>query len=556
MRSSPRLISKRRRSICRDTGMALMYTNETSSERKGRSRPPTVHELSSNPRRDRVRFARGQGEISTVRRGRESRERGIAVMLTAMMLLFTIPAMGLAIDAGLMYVIRGRLTAACDAASLATARNLNMGLTLSEQTASAVVRGNAFFSANFPTGYLGTTGTTPTITVAQTNLSTLTVTTSATSNSPLYFMRILGGTTAVAGAVGKASRRDVNMMLVLDRSGSMSGQPCADMITAAKTFVNMFVNGRDTMGLITFGSAVYLAYPPSVNFKDPSNLLTTKIDSITCGGWTNTSYSYYSAYQQLQTLNEPLALNMIVFFTDGVPTAFTAAFPIKTVSDSRYGDGYTCGTGSTCTLSKSKCNDDAGYAPSHASWGTFAPKIGVMTGGNINNGTGDTNGLANPVATSFSTSDPILTSGVTACAFTEDAVRARRDLAYIPETDVNGISTNSYEGVTNYTAAGHPYLNKKRLDKPNNISRVAINVADNAATAIRSNTTLNVVTYTIGLDGNGGIDPVLLKRMANDLTANNYDNTKVAGVYAYAPNSSDLNQAFARIASEILRLAQ
>lgn len=43
----------------------------------------------------------------TVRRKRENRERGMAVMLTAIMLLFTIPAMGLAIDAGLMYVIRG-----------------------------------------------------------------------------------------------------------------------------------------------------------------------------------------------------------------------------------------------------------------------------------------------------------------------------------------------------------------------------------------------------------------------------------------------------------------
>jgi Flp pilus assembly protein TadG len=191
----------------------------------------------------------------------------MAVMLTAIMLLFTIPAMGLAIDAGLMYVIRGRLTAACDAASLATARNLNLGLTLTEQTAAAVQRGNAFFSANFPTGYLGTTGTTPTISVAQSDLSTLTVTTSATTNSPLYFMRILGGTTAVAGAVGKASRRDVNLMLVLDRSGSMQGTPCSDMITASKTFVNMFVNGRDTLGLITYGSAIYLAYPPPSTLK-------------------------------------------------------------------------------------------------------------------------------------------------------------------------------------------------------------------------------------------------------------------------------------------------
>jgi hypothetical protein len=297
-----------------------------------------------------------------------------------------------------------------------------------------------------------------------------------------------------------------------------------------------------------------VAFPPSTSFKDPSNLLTTKIDSITCGGYTNASYSYYAAYKQLQTINEPLALNMIVFFTDGVPTAFTADFPIKTASDTRYGDGVTCSTDSTCSVPKSKCEDDNGRAPSHASWGTFAPKTGVLYGGDINNSTGNTYGLAKPLATGFSTSDPILNSGVTSCAFTEDAERVRRDIAYIPDLDANGMSTSGYRTVTNFTSGA--YNGRKRPDRPNNVSRVAINVADNAATTIRSDSSLNVITYTIGLDGNGGVDEILLKRMANDLTANNYDDTKVSGLYVYAPNSSDLNQAFARIASEILRLAQ
>ena len=147
-----------------------------------------------------------------------------------------------------------------------------------------------------------------------------------------------------------------------------------------------------------------------------------------------------------------------------------------------------------------------------------------------------------------------MSTGVAACAFTEDSARARRDLAYIPSTDINGLSTSGYQTVTNHTSG--TYNGQKRLDRPNNISRVGINLADNAATTIRANTTLNVVTYTIGLDGNGGIDSTLLKRMANDTTANNYDNTKVNGLYVYSPNSTELNQAFARIASEILRLAQ
>jgi len=478
-------------------------------------------------------------------------------MLTAIMLLFTLPAVGLAIDAGLLYVVRGRLTSACDAASLATARNLNVGLTLAAQTSAALARGDAFFRANFPDGYLGTSGTVPTFTLAQTNLSTLTVTTTATTTAPLYFMRIVGNNASLAGAAGKASRRAVNLMLVLDRSGSMAGQPCADMISSSKTFVDMFANQRDRLGLVTFGAAAYLAFPPSQDFKNSSNTLTSKIDQITCGGWTNTAFSYYSAYQQLATVNEPLALNMIVFFTDGVPTAFTAAFPIKTVSDTRYGDGNTCGTGSQCTMAKSTCNDNNGYISSHASWGTFAPKVGVLTGGNLSSSTGNTTGLAAAAATSFATTDPLIPSAQrTNCQMGTSQNRVRRDVAYIPSTDVNGLSTSGYSSVNRFTAAGHPYLNQIRPDRPDTLSKVATNLADNAAASIRTNTNLNVVTYTLGLGSNGGVDDVLLKRMANDPLANNYDNTKTDGLYVFAANSADLNAAFARIASEILRLAK
>lgn len=494
-----------------------------------------------------------------VRRRREARESGMAVMLTAIMLLFTIPTIGLAIDAGLLYVIRGRLTAACDAASLATARNLNLGLTLSEQTAAATVRGNAFFSANFPTAYLGTTGTTKSITVAQTNMSTLTVTTTATTNAPLYFMRLLGGTTAVAGAIGKASRRDVNLMLVLDRSGSMTGTPCTDMIAASKTFVNMFVNGRDTLGLVTFGSSVYLAYPPSNNFRTTGSLLTSAIDLIACTGGTNTSDSFMTAYNQLVTINEPMALNMIVFFTDGYPTALTANFPVKTVSDTRYGTtGLSCNTNSQCTVPKSTCVDDNGRASTHASWGVFAGKMGAIAAASPSgNATGNTLGLMTRTATDSSSGDLLLSgSAVSGCAMVTSWARARQDLAYVPDTDINGLSTAGYQSVSTFPGSNPTYSGKKRIDTPINIQRIAMNLADNAAAAARANTTLNVITYTIGLGGNGGVDDVLLKRMANDPLSNIYNNTKPDGLYVYAPNSTQLNSAFARIAGEILRLAQ
>lgn len=498
-----------------------------------------------------------------VSRRREQRERGLAIILTAIMLLFILPAVGLAIDAGLLYVIRGRLTAACDAASLATARSLNLGLTLAEQQGAAVVRGNAFFTANFPTGYLGTSGATPTIQLAQTNMSTLTVTTTATANAPLYFMRILGSTATIAGAIGKASRRGVNLMLVLDRSGSMAGSPCADMITSSKIFADMFSNQRDRLGLVTFGSSRYLAFPPSKEFKTNGSKISTAIDGIACSGGTNASDAYHLAYDQLVTINEPLALNMIVFFTDGYPTAFTANFPVKTVADTRYGvtsGGYSCTTTSECSIPKSTCDDDNGRASTHGSWGTFSGKIGAIATGSPANSTGSTYGLMARSTTNSNGGDPLLTAtDVKNCAMLTQPqtwTQMRRDLAYIPNTDINGVSTSGYQTVTNFSSGHAAYPNRKRLDRPNNIQSVAMNLADNTATKIRGNTTLNVVTYTLGLGSNGGVDDVLLSRMANDPGSPIFNNNITDGLYVYAASPADLNVAFSRIASEILRLAQ
>ena len=491
-----------------------------------------------------------------VTRRREARERGIAVILTALMMLFTIPAVGLAIDAGLLYLIRARMSAACDAASLATARNLNLGQTLSEQIGNATARGQVYFNANFPSNYLGVTSPAVNIQVTQLNLSTLRVFSTATGTAPVYFMRILGGNTALAGGAGTAVRRDVNLALVLDRSGSMQGQPCTDMINSSKTFTDQFVNQRDRIGLVTFGASVYNAYTPTKDFKNQSNSVNSKISSVTCAGWTNTANAYWNAYQMLQAINEPLALNIIVFFTDGMPTALTATFPVKTVADTRYGaNGLNCtSTGSQCTISKSSCVDDNGYAASHVSWGTFAGKTGVLTGGSPSATSGDTNGLVNPVAASFSTSEPLVGSSVSnGCAFVGDQRRARRDIAYIPTTNNNGIATTGYMPLTLF-GSGHPYYNKIRPDVPQNLTNVGMNLANNAAATIRADTNLNVVTYTIGLDGNGGIDAGLLKRMANDPGSPIYDSTKEDGLYAYVPNSTELNLAYSRILSDILRL--
>ena len=65
------------------------------------------------------------------------RRRGFAVILSALMLVWIIPMVGLVIDVGIMYSIKARLTAACDAAALSAARSLSTGTGLLDQEAAA-----------------------------------------------------------------------------------------------------------------------------------------------------------------------------------------------------------------------------------------------------------------------------------------------------------------------------------------------------------------------------------------------------------------------------------
>ena len=53
----------------------------------------------------------------------------------------------------------------------------------------------------------------------------------------------------------------LNVALVLDRSGSMHGEPFRNMLLAAETFVGQLRDG-DRLSLVAFSDGVYLAVPP------------------------------------------------------------------------------------------------------------------------------------------------------------------------------------------------------------------------------------------------------------------------------------------------------
>src|SRR5437868_9718977 len=116
-------------------------------------------------------------------------------------------------------------------------------------------------------------------------------------------MKLWGRNGTTVYALGQASRRDVVIMLVLDRSASMNnvnnsygGQtPCQLMVKSAKQFTGMFQQGRDQIGLATFAETAQIAQSPTTTFQttlgysNASGSSNGSLDNISCTGGTNTS---------------------------------------------------------------------------------------------------------------------------------------------------------------------------------------------------------------------------------------------------------------------------
>ena len=486
------------------------------------------------------------------KRLRQRERRGFAVILSALMLVWVIPMIGLVIDVGVMYSIRARLASACDAAALSAARSLSTGIALSDQEAAARTRAETFFKANFPQGTLESTGRSVNVVVAEDQYKVRTVRVSGSASAPVYFMQILGASHTVVNAMGEASRRDVNVMLVIDRSGSLeTAGACDDLENATRVFVGQFANGRDRIGFLTFGGNYRVDYPPTKYFKQ-SPSASDELDKLYpggCTGSTNSAQALWMGYKTLESVAEPGALNIIVFFTDGQPNTITADWKVK-VDPSGSG-------------SRSRCWDWEHNVPeSDPAWN---PVNQVYRGWIINWGDGIRPHQAPPMPAPNQTDYVAIPNGYTGApkAAAQDCFYlsgggATRDIAYYPTTDLYGNRTNTgYKPVE--LVSGGPYDGFLKPDVDQTRLNASINALDHAAVRIRNkelNSNMSVQIHCIGLGGAGAAEHELLKRIANTTDSTSHDNNALTGTYIFAPGPSELVAAFQKIGGEVLHLSK
>lgn len=542
-------------------------------------------------------------------------ERGTALIVGTCSMILVVPMIGLAVDVGLIYALKAQLQASVDGASLAAARALSLSANTASQVSDAQHNANNWFYSNFPNSYWGATSTDMAPDDAHvhvyddvTNPHLRHVDVTAAIDTPNYFMRWFGAPSTHIVAKGFASRRDVVAMLVLDRSGSM-GSACTGLIDAAKVFNGQFTAGRDMIGAISFADNAYLHSVPTTNFRTAlgfstsagatgSNTGTGELDTITCGGGTNSASAIAMAYNELYKVAEPGALNVIVFETDGHPNTITVNF-----ADINYGTsaltGVALASGSGCRDQNGNTKGAGGFntfakipawqgTPSHVLTTLAAGQAGAPYYSSTQPGPSfftsdvpagmvgalggtDSGSTAYLLFTSWTTSKAnnyqessgqyvTPSAPATGCAFASDN-NDLSDFAWLPTTDVYGTNlvNAAYNSVSTATLSGGTRISPVNMTQ---IRAAAFNAVDDAAHRFRTNANIPVTFYAVGFNS---ADTTLMQRVANDpgwidnaaCTAQcQYDNTQPTGKYIFASSTSALNGAFQALAAQILRLAQ
>lgn len=437
---------------------------------------------------------------------------GAVIVIFALSLIVLLGFAGLGIEVGRWYLTRSELSKAVDAAALSGAANI------SNPTINVEALTRHFGIENFQPGYLGTPttqGRAVTFTTSMPSTGRLSVTGRTESDASLA--RLFGIDNVVVSSAGVAQKNRVEIVLVLDRSGSMAGAPIADLKSAAQSFIDYYkdTQNQDRIGLVSFATGVRVEYALNNNFYAP---ISTAINGLNAVGATNAEDALAQAGAAFVDQTPVPAANriqqFIVFFTDGRPTAFRSTF----TRDGRNYDAVVCVTGN-CDRSSDSLYLQMGY-PDREQWydtSTLSPEP-----------TGDGRSVWTTACRSYG-NRYVNTRWGSFAAYPAPSPYPTPE--HYPEYCGMGDSASNTTGVRD----------RNTLNGSNGyICRTARQMALDHTAALKNR---YIKIYTIGL---GNVDQTFLNAVASGTE------------YVYiAPSSSQLESIFRKIAKEIkLRLVQ
>jgi Flp pilus assembly protein TadG len=445
--------------------------------------------------------------------------KGQIIVLIAVVLVVLLALAGLAVDLGMAYGVRTKLYGAVDAASIAGGRVVSQGSTVIRSQA------NLFFNANYPASLLGSTVTAQNTNAVHNADGSWTITVNATAIVPTYFARVVGWRNFSVNASATSTVRTLDLILVLDSSGSLNTPSTTPALlrSAAKSFIRNFDTTSDRIGLVHFASGSITDVTITTTRGFNLSTIDNAIDSISVHGATTSEEAMRLAKLQLDAIpaTSQSSLRAIVLFTDGAPNGVAGNFnnggtPVQ-------GDLYST---ANPDWNQDPCGDDGGKAR----WLFY---------------------------TNYQDSPPSTRCSNSLIAY---------NINTLPATDyTNTVSLQSYNNIRTFNPSGNPIPNTTC-----NVNRAARNMLENLANAARSETVSSPIhIFTIGLGaslisleitqcgyGNSEQGSNILNRLANMPGVDTYNPNQPSGLYAYAADATQLNNAFNQVASAILRLAK
>ena len=450
------------------------------------------------------------------------RQRGAIAIMTAISMLVMLAVVGLAIDAGLAYLVKARLNAAVDSAALAGARNVTTGANQGEQIANAKQAAADFFAANIPSNYLLSS---PQITSTSVtfNAGQATIDVRAEAPMPVSIMQVIGFSSLTPVAYAQTVRRDLDMAFVVDTSRSLLPNAAA-VRSAAKSFLNKFNVTQDRVSLVHFASGSETDFTMSAGtrgFNRPAML--KKIDSYVFDGGTASVEGMLDARDQLRSI--PAAsrstLRVIVFFSDGEPSSFASYITFANGSDCAYTPGII-----------DKGNPYGLSSPEGTSFVVTQENCRIIRNNRIT-----------------SRSLPTWYNGRNNYWQRDDA--SLREFKIVTDTSRPDTPRTVTADLTSTTAISR------------NVERASRNLVEAVAAKARDE---GIFVFTLGMgaslkdtgDYDSDTGEMVLKCMANvaDAPARCYNPDKPVGMYCFAATETDLTPCFSRLASAILRITK
>jgi Flp pilus assembly protein TadG len=205
----------------------------------------------------------------TARRFRRE-ETGAVLILFLLLFVPLIMVIAVGIDLGEALIVKRQLSGGVDAAALAIGTDADQ-----EDQDQLEAKALSFVKAHYPENSIGALKGTPTVLRQDVGGGRTEVSVSATAEIPTNFIKIGGIDTLTVVASSKVLRQDnkLEVVMVLDNSGSMAGSKLAALKSAANTLVDILfgsdtVSDRVKIGLVPFTAAVNVNVPSTTAWLD------------------------------------------------------------------------------------------------------------------------------------------------------------------------------------------------------------------------------------------------------------------------------------------------